>query len=124
MFFASTTYLVTCLLKFSAGTFATTLYGTNEYTTDSVVAENALAGPIPTQIGHVVPLTHLDLDNNQLTGSWLKPGLIATKANESHVFSCAGRMPTELGLLHLNFNQLTGKARFWPCKQCAIGKRV
>ena len=41
----------------------------DESTILSVCNENALAGPIPTQIGQLVQLEQLGLENNQLTGS-------------------------------------------------------
>ena len=41
------------------------------------VKKNALAGPIPTEIGQLIQLTSLDLCGNQLTGSCLQTHLIA-----------------------------------------------
>ena len=35
-----------------------------------LVTENTLAGAVPTQIGHLVQLTDLDLSDNQLTGKY------------------------------------------------------
>ena len=43
----------------------------NESTIDGFVPENALAGPIPTEIGQLVQLTDLYLNDNQLTGACL-----------------------------------------------------
>ena len=44
----------------------------NESTIDGFVAENALAGPIPTAIGQLVQLVYLHLDVNKLTGACLQ----------------------------------------------------
>ena len=43
-----------------------------ESTIDGFVPENALAGPIPTEIGQLVQLTWLSLSSNQLTGACLQ----------------------------------------------------
>ena len=45
------------------------------------MCENVLAGAIPTEIGQLAQLVHLDLDNNQLTGA-PKTHLIAILVNE------------------------------------------
>ena len=44
----------------------------NESTIDGFVPENALAGPIPTEIGQLVQLTELYLQRNRLTGACLQ----------------------------------------------------
>ena len=44
----------------------------NESTIDGFVPENALAGPIPTEIGQLVQLKTLYLASNQLTGACLQ----------------------------------------------------
>ena len=44
----------------------------NESTIDGFVPENALAGPIPTEIGQLVQLEKLYLGCNQLTGACLQ----------------------------------------------------
>ena len=40
-----------------------------ESTADGFASENALAGAIPTEIGQLAQLVHLDLEINQLTGA-------------------------------------------------------
>ena len=49
----------------------------NESTTDLFVPENALTGPIPTQIGQLGRLDLLRVDNNQLTGECRETHFIA-----------------------------------------------
>ena len=49
----------------------------NESTTDLFVPENALTGPIPTQIGQLGRLGLLRVDNNQLTGECRETHFIA-----------------------------------------------
>ena len=44
----------------------------NESIIDGFVAENALAGPIPTEIGQLVQLETLTLWKNKLTGACLQ----------------------------------------------------
>ena len=44
----------------------------DESTIDGFVPENALAGPIPTEIGQLVQLNDLRLDGNALTGACLQ----------------------------------------------------
>ena len=44
----------------------------NESTIDGFLPENALAGPIPTEIGQLVQLMVLVLCDNQLTGACLQ----------------------------------------------------
>ena len=44
----------------------------NESTIDGFVPENALSGRIPFEIGQLVQLELLDLNDNQLTGACLK----------------------------------------------------
>ena len=84
-----------------------------------LVTENALAGAVPTQIGHLVQLTDLDLSGNQLTGKHFF-AQIDRSVYESAAECCvagnalAGAIPTELGQLtqleklYLHQNQLTG----------------
>ena len=44
----------------------------NESTIDGLVPKNALAGPIPTEIGQLVQLEQLGLNDNELTGACLQ----------------------------------------------------
>ena len=44
----------------------------NESTIDGLCADNALAGPIPIEIGQLVRLVELYLGGNQLTGACLQ----------------------------------------------------
>ena len=44
----------------------------NESTIDGFVPENALAGPIPTEIGQLVQLKSINLYRNELTGACLQ----------------------------------------------------
>ena len=44
----------------------------NESTIDGFVPEIALAGPIPTEIGQLVQLKYLRLNDNELTGACLQ----------------------------------------------------
>ena len=44
----------------------------DESTIDGFVPENALAGPIPTEIGQLAQLKDLSLGENQLTGACLQ----------------------------------------------------
>ena len=60
------------------GTLVTMLHAlVNESTTHVFVPENALAGPIPSQIGQMVQLARLYLNGNQLTGECRETHLIA-----------------------------------------------
>jgi len=80
------------------------------------------SGRIPTELGQLAALAHLQLDNNKLTGAcdYYKTRLIAIGQRLYHslALTClacfSGRIPTELGhltaltQLWLNNNQLTG----------------
>jgi hypothetical protein len=91
-----------------------------ESTADGFLPENALAGAIPTEIGQLAQLVHLDLHFNQLTGAsknsldcnfGIRVNLRLTKRSINYF---TGRIPTQLGrcsamrTLYLQSNKLTG----------------
>ncbi|XP_060672178.1 receptor-like protein 35 [Ziziphus jujuba] len=64
------------------------------------LAEAALVGSIPPEIGTLSKLTHLNLSNNNLTGNLSNLGVLNLSSNQIN-----GRMPSTLGLL-FNLTQM------------------